>query len=78
MSNKDTKATEFHLNVNYRSHNGIVTCASSLVKLLLALWPDSIDNIGKERGIMDGAQPVFIDYSSYSANECNSFLRDEA
>jgi hypothetical protein len=46
--------------VNYRSHAGIVNCASALVKLLIKLWPESIDQIGEERGFVDGPKPVFI------------------
>ncbi|TFY57544.1 hypothetical protein EVJ58_g6956 [Rhodofomes roseus] len=50
----------FQLAFNYRSHAGIVNCARSVVELLTRFWPHAIDNLGEERGIIDGLKPVFF------------------
>ncbi|KAH7101437.1 P-loop containing nucleoside triphosphate hydrolase protein [Auriculariales sp. MPI-PUGE-AT-0066] len=50
----------FQLTVNYRSHGGIVSCAHSLITLITRFWPDSIDNVAAERGVVEGARPVFF------------------
>ncbi|KAH9921295.1 uncharacterized protein B0H18DRAFT_880310 [Fomitopsis serialis] len=50
----------FQLAFNYRSHAGIVNCARSVVELLTKFWPHAIDNLGEERGIIDGLKPVFF------------------
>ena len=50
----------FQLTVNYRSHAGIVNCAHSVVSLLTRFWPDAIDILAPERGVVDGARPVFL------------------
>ncbi|CAG8575551.1 17069_t:CDS:2, partial [Acaulospora colombiana] len=50
----------FTLSVNYRSHGGIINCAHSVVKLLTKYWPDSIDTLEREQGLVDGPKPVFF------------------
>lgn len=50
----------FHLGVNYRSHAGIVDCAQSVVELLTSFWPNSIDKLSAERGLMDGPKPIYF------------------
>jgi len=50
----------FELVVNYRSHGGIVSCAHSIIGLITNFWPDSIDNLAEERGVVDGGKPVFF------------------
>ncbi|KDQ15746.1 hypothetical protein BOTBODRAFT_31632 [Botryobasidium botryosum FD-172 SS1] len=50
----------FELSVNYRSHAGIVDAASSVIDLLLALFPESIDKLEAEAGLADGPVPVFF------------------
>jgi len=50
----------FQLTVNYRSHAGIVNCAHSVVSLITRFWPDAIDILAPERGVVDGAKPVFL------------------
>ncbi|KZW00571.1 hypothetical protein EXIGLDRAFT_145235 [Exidia glandulosa HHB12029] len=52
--------TMFQLSVNYRSHGGIVSCAHTVISLITAFWPDSIDHLAEERGIVDGVKPVFF------------------
>lgn len=61
----------FQLTINYRSHGGIVRCAHSVVELISRFWPDSIDVLAEEKGMIDGVRPVFfvgkdeIDYSEF-------------
>ncbi|KAJ2926880.1 hypothetical protein H1R20_g10209, partial [Candolleomyces eurysporus] len=64
----------FQLAVNYRSHAGIVRCATAIVELITHFWPYAIDSLAPERGIVDGAKPVF--YSGWDTNtvEYKQFL----
>ena len=55
-----SKPPLFQLSVNYRSHDGIVGCASSIVELLTKIWPHSIDKLVPETGVVRGMKPVFI------------------
>ncbi|KAH8101589.1 hypothetical protein BXZ70DRAFT_104267, partial [Cristinia sonorae] len=50
----------FQLITNYRSHNGIVSCAQSVVALITEFWPHAIDVLAEERGVVDGLRPVFF------------------
>ncbi|KAL0950587.1 hypothetical protein HGRIS_007379 [Hohenbuehelia grisea] len=50
----------FQLAVNYRSHGGIVNCAHSVVQLIENFWPNTIDRLKPERGVIDGTKPVFF------------------
>ncbi|KIJ45080.1 hypothetical protein M422DRAFT_207261 [Sphaerobolus stellatus SS14] len=50
----------FHLAINYRSHAGVVNCAHSVVELITHFWPHSIDNLPRERGLVEGPRPVFF------------------
>lgn len=47
----------FELLVNYRSHGGIVDCASSVIRLLSKLFPNSIDDLKPETAVVDGPKP---------------------
>ncbi|KEP48194.1 UvrD/REP helicase amino-terminal domain protein [Rhizoctonia solani 123E] len=61
----DSRLTQFQLTVNFRSHNGIVQCAASIVQKLYELFPNSLDKLGPETGRSSGALPViFSDASS--------------
>jgi hypothetical protein len=51
---------EFTLSINYRSHGGIINCAHSVIQLLMTLWPDSIDALDPEQGLVDGPKPMFF------------------
>ncbi|KAG8798430.1 hypothetical protein FRC17_007467, partial [Serendipita sp. 399] len=57
---RPVRPKHFSLLVNYRSHGGIVNCAHSIVRLLVALWPDSIDALEQERGLVGGSKPIFF------------------
>ncbi|KIN94541.1 hypothetical protein M404DRAFT_380130 [Pisolithus tinctorius Marx 270] len=50
----------FQLAINYRSHGGIVNCAHSVIELIARFWPNSIDSLQPERGVVDGLKPVFF------------------
>lgn len=50
----------FQLSTNYRSHQGITACAHRLVTALLTLFPDTIDRLAEERGIVDGPKPLWL------------------
>ncbi|KAH7101434.1 hypothetical protein BKA62DRAFT_703810 [Auriculariales sp. MPI-PUGE-AT-0066] len=50
----------FQLTINYRSHGGIVSCAHSIITLITQFWPDTIDHLAAERGLVDGVKPVFF------------------
>ncbi|KAG2160214.1 uncharacterized protein EDB93DRAFT_1324636 [Suillus bovinus] len=50
----------FQLAINYRSHGGIVNCAHSVIELITKFWPNTIDNLRPEQGVVDGLKPVFF------------------
>ena len=50
----------FHLTKNYRSHGGIVRCAQSVIELITNFWPNAIDVLSREVGVVDGCKPVFF------------------
>src|ERR1051325_6860441 len=51
---------QFELNVNYRSHNGILQIASSVISLIRRFFPDSIDPLSPERSEVGGPRPIFF------------------
>ncbi|KAI6165390.1 hypothetical protein EDD17DRAFT_225914 [Pisolithus thermaeus] len=55
-----TQPQSFQLAINYRSHGGIVNCAHSVIELISHFWPNSIDHLQPEHGIVDGLKPVFF------------------
>ncbi|CAG8521874.1 1680_t:CDS:10 [Paraglomus brasilianum] len=56
LSKRDPK--KFELNVNYRSHNGILRLASSVIDLILFFFPDAIDRLSSEHSDVCGPKPV--------------------
>ncbi|KAG2132368.1 hypothetical protein DEU56DRAFT_981701 [Suillus clintonianus] len=52
--------TMFQLATNYRSHNGIVNCAHSVIELITKFWPNAIDHLQAEKGVVDGVKPIFF------------------
>ncbi|OJA13247.1 hypothetical protein AZE42_12316, partial [Rhizopogon vesiculosus] len=52
--------TMFQLAINYRSHGGIVNCAHSVIELITRFWPNTIDKLQPEKGVVDGLKPVFF------------------
>ncbi|KDQ17167.1 hypothetical protein BOTBODRAFT_29982 [Botryobasidium botryosum FD-172 SS1] len=54
------KPKVFQLSTNYRSHAGIVNAASSVVDILVALFPKSIDRLDRETSPSKGPLPTFF------------------
>ncbi|KAI9567009.1 hypothetical protein HD554DRAFT_2039900 [Boletus coccyginus] len=52
--------TTFQLAINYRFHGGIVNCAHTILERLTRFWPDAIDGLQPEYGIVDSFKPVFF------------------
>ena len=50
----------FQLAINYRSHGGIVNCAHTVIECITKFWPDAIDDLQPEHGVVDGLKPVFF------------------
>ncbi|RIA97743.1 P-loop containing nucleoside triphosphate hydrolase protein [Glomus cerebriforme] len=55
------KPKQFELNVNYRSHNGILQLAASVVDLIRKFFPNSIDHLLPERSEVGGPRPIIFD-----------------
>ncbi|RHZ88684.1 hypothetical protein Glove_21g290 [Diversispora epigaea] len=55
------KPKQFNLNTNYRSHNGILRLAASIIDLISNFFPDSIDKLKREHGEIDGPKPVIFE-----------------
>ncbi|CAG8599954.1 4791_t:CDS:10 [Funneliformis mosseae] len=55
------KPKMFELNINYRSHKGILQLASSIIHLLRVFFPDSIDQLSPEISEVGGPQPIIIE-----------------
>lgn len=51
----------FNLLVNYRSHRGITNVAAELVSILSSLFPNAIDPLEREHGIVEGTLPLIFD-----------------
>ncbi|PPQ98968.1 hypothetical protein CVT24_003464 [Panaeolus cyanescens] len=49
----------FQLAINYRSHAGIVDCANVMVEFIKKYFPSTIDVLERERGVVEGAKPMF-------------------
>jgi len=56
----------FQLSVNYRSHHGIVAAAASIVRLISALFPNSVDVLRAEEGIVSFASSVTYSGLAYN------------
>ncbi|KAG8736059.1 hypothetical protein FRC10_009733 [Ceratobasidium sp. 414] len=50
----------FELTENFRSHNGIVNCAASIVEIIYRLFPDSIDRMATETARVAGPASVLF------------------
>ncbi|CAG8502109.1 4772_t:CDS:10 [Ambispora gerdemannii] len=58
ISQSTMKPNQFELNVNYRSHNGILRLAASIIDLIWDFFPESIDCLSRERGEVGGPRPI--------------------
>ena len=68
----------FSLSVNYRTNGGIVDCAQTVVETITHFWPDSIDILERERGLVDGPKPIFFLGWQDGVVHCEQFLFGEA
>ncbi|KAF9050293.1 hypothetical protein BJ165DRAFT_1341573 [Panaeolus papilionaceus] len=60
----------FQLATNFRSHAGIVDCAHIVVELIKKYFPSTIDMLKRERGVVEGAKPMFCsDFDSEQFKE---------
>lgn len=55
----------FQLTDNYRSHQGILSLASSIVDLMVDFFPNSLDRLGRDQGVFAGPLPILFEF-------CNS------
>ncbi|POG66195.1 hypothetical protein GLOIN_2v1659127 [Rhizophagus irregularis DAOM 181602=DAOM 197198] len=60
-SNIDINPNRFELDINYRSHNGILQLASSVIDLVQHFFPNSIDKLSRERSKVGGPRPILFD-----------------
>jgi len=55
-----TSPTTFQLATNYRFHGGIVNCAHTVIERITRFWPDAIDGLQPDHGIVDSLKPMFF------------------
>ncbi|KAJ3231965.1 hypothetical protein HDU81_003381 [Chytriomyces hyalinus] len=65
---------QFALTKNYRSHDGILAVAASVLDILTDLFPNAIDRLKREQGAISGPQPVLVT-DSPGENGIVDFLR---
>ncbi|KAF8588487.1 hypothetical protein K439DRAFT_1335105 [Ramaria rubella] len=75
---RPVQPTPFQLDINYRSHAGVVNCAHSVIELITKFWPHSIDSLAKECGIVDGPRPIFFLRGASEAASYEQFLFHES
>ncbi|CAG8607873.1 45495_t:CDS:10 [Gigaspora margarita] len=75
--NGTIKPRQFELNTNYRSHNGILRLASSIIDLLERFFPESIDKLPQERGEIGGPRPLIFKGHKNVENSINYFFVNE-
>ena len=51
----------FELKINYRSHSGILNLAKSVLTILEKHFPDSLDRVPTDQGMLSGPKPIFIE-----------------
>ncbi|KAG9125027.1 hypothetical protein FRC07_009253, partial [Ceratobasidium sp. 392] len=68
--------SKFELTVNYRSHEGIVRCAASIIDSLYALFPESLDQLARETAYDKSTEdlPVVLTDASSDISAFESFL----
>ena len=59
----------FQLSLNRRSHGGITKCAQFVTSLITRFFPDSIDVLSPEEGLVDGPKPIFFTTSNNNIHE---------
>jgi hypothetical protein len=64
--------------MNYRSHGGIVNCAQTVIEAITHFWPDSIDALERECGVVDGPRPIYFRNENENMAHYEQFLFGEA
>ena len=64
----------FQLTTNYRSHDGIVSCADTITQMLSYFWPESIDVLRREEGLVAGTSPIFFEGWEDGTSQFSKFL----
>eukprot|EP01035_Chromulina_nebulosa_P017348 gene17348-22895_t len=54
----------WELTQNFRTHNGILFLAKSLVDLIIAFFPNTIDKMNPEFSLNNGPKPLFLESST--------------
>ncbi|XP_064597439.1 TPR and ankyrin repeat-containing protein 1-like [Liolophura sinensis] len=54
----------FQLTDNYRSHQGILSLASSIVDLMVDFFPESVDLLDRDQGVFPGPSPILLEFCS--------------
>ncbi|WOH07546.1 hypothetical protein DCAR_0726978 [Daucus carota subsp. sativus] len=57
----------FHLNLNFRTHSGILKLAHSVIKLICHFFPFSIDFLNQETSLVSGEAPVLLETGTMDA-----------
>ncbi|GES72918.1 hypothetical protein RCL_jg15567.t2 [Rhizophagus clarus] len=71
------KPKQFYLNINYRSHDGILQLAASVIDLIHEFFPNSIDEMARERAEIGGPLPTIYNrfhneyFKNFSATDKN-------
>nr|CAG8452440.1 146_t:CDS:10 [Entrophospora candida] len=66
----------FEMNINYRSHNGILRLASSVIDLITQFFPESIDQMPRECGEVGGPRPIVFEGIDSEAFFFHDFSED--
>ncbi|CAG8491849.1 5685_t:CDS:10 [Ambispora gerdemannii] len=75
ISRSAIKPKTFELNINYRSHNGILRLAASIIYLIERFFPRTIDSLTRERGEVGGPRPEV--FKGTRAETLNAFSTAE-
>lgn len=49
------------LNINFRSHSGILKLATSIIDVLMEYFPSSFDRLPEDSGMFPGPNPIFLE-----------------
>lgn len=63
------------VNVNFRSHSGILNCAGGVLDFMFTHFPGSAKQLKKDAGLFQGSRPGVL--SGASINQLNILLRDK-
>ncbi len=63
------------VNVNFRSHSGILNCAGAVLDLLFSHFPSSAKQLNKDSGLFQGSRPGVL--SGATVDQLNILLSDK-